>query len=73
MIDHDNIVITYKSDKELVDMFFKWAEKQNKKKRKKKKAKVITEVGKYCPKEKFGQCWAYAKDVKEDEEMEEVA
>ena len=40
----------------------------NTKKRKQKESKGNASEGEYCPKEKFGQSWAYMRGEKNDEE-----
>jgi len=48
-------------------LFWKAAER-NANRRKLKEPKGKASDGEYCPKEKFGQSWAYAKGEKNDEE-----
>ena len=69
MIDSDNIIVTDKYDKKVLGWFNDSIKNSIKKRKNKKvKKKEITEQGSYCPKMKPGQCWAYSKDNKEEEE-----
>lgn len=56
-------------DKKLGEMFFVAKMKERKKfNRNSKEPKGKAEDGSYCPKNKFGQSWAYTKETNKEEE-----
>jgi len=69
MIELSSVIISERPNGDLAKLFLDTYFRLQKKNRKRRmKAKEITDPGKYCPKEKPGQAWSYAKDVNKDKE-----
>lgn len=62
-----NITTDKDSNKDIIELFVKAIGKI--KQRKERKKRLITEKGRYCPRVKPGQCWAFS-DKKEENEGE---
>lgn len=66
MIDFSNITYDENTNRAIFKMFVNAITKR--KERKPKEPKGNAKDGSYCPKNKFGQSWAYTKETNKEEE-----